>query len=175
MDEATSRELRFEPSGSLIGLLIFLPTYGLGGGLATWMTYRQLMTSASSQALGLAQATLLIVLYLLGAYLLLLYFVLGPRRFRFYDSFFTVFTWRGRMRFPWSAVCRAALSTYRGNVELALFIGRVRRVSVPLTGFRKAASLLTAIRVRITVPLEASEAQLALVRDLADSGAHGGA
>ena len=88
MEEATSRELRFEPSGSLIGLLLFLPTYGLGGGLATWMTYRQLMTSASSQALGLAQAALLIVLYFIGAYLLLLYFVLGPQRFRFYDSFF---------------------------------------------------------------------------------------
>jgi hypothetical protein len=129
------------------------------------------MTSASSQALGLAQTALFIVLYLIGAYLLVVYFVLGPRRFRFYDSFFTVFTWRGTMRFQWSAVRRAALSTYRGNVELALFVGQVRRVSVPLTGFRKAASLLTAIRARVSVPLEASEAQLALVRDSAAPGA----
>ena len=171
MDEASDGELRFEPSGPLTGLLLFLVAYGLGGGFATWMTYREVVASASFQALGTAQAAFLIVLYVIGAYLLLLYFVLGPQRFRFHNSSFTVFTWRGRMRFQWSAVRRATLSTYRGNVELALFIGRVRRVSVPLTGFRKAASLLTAVRTRVAVPLEASEAQLALVRDLATSGA----
>lgn len=166
MDEAPGRELlRFEPGRPFVGLLLFLGGYGLGAGFATWMACQEVRGGASSPASGLLQAALLVALYLAGAWILFLHFVLGSRRFRFYDACFTVFTWRGRMRFAWPEVRRATLSTYRGNVELVLFIGAVRRIGVPLDGFRQAASLLAAVRARLAVPLEASQNQLALVRD----------
>lgn len=168
MDEAQGRELRFAPKGTLIGVLIFLLIYGVGGGGLIWLMGRDLVTSASAPAVSVAEVALTAFFYLIVGYFLLLYVVFGPLRFHFYDAFFSVVTWRGKMKFQWSDVRRATLSfadENGGSIELALFIGRTRRVSVPLTDFREAGRLLSMIRARISVPLEASREQLALVHD----------
>lgn len=163
MPDATS--YTFGPKGALAGLLIFALGYVGGFGFATLMIFRDLGLDGSDALPPSAQQALLVVLYLAGGYLILLYLIFGAYRFRFFDASFEVFTWRGRRRFPWTQVRRAELSTYKASVELALVVGPRQVVSVPLTSFRRSASLLAFVRARVSVPIAATEGQRALITD----------
>lgn len=155
----------FAPRHPLPALVLFAVGYGGGAGFATLMLFRELGLHATSGAAISAEQALLLILHLVIGGFLLLYFVFGAHRFRFFDDSFQVLTWRGRRRFAWADVRRAELGTYRGNVELALVMGPRQVVSLPLGSFRRGASLLAFIRSRVPVPIAATEAQLALIAD----------
>lgn len=155
----------FEPKGTRLGVLIFLLGYGGGGGFATFMVYRELATDTAAALPPYLQQALLLALYLAAGYFVLLYLILGAHRYRFFESTFRVFTWRGWREFAWAQVQRAGLTTYRANVELALVVGTRQVVSVPLTSFRRGASLLAFVKARVPVPIVATERQAALIAD----------
>jgi hypothetical protein len=161
----------FEPCKPQLALALFALCYGLGGGVLIFVSLRELSAEAGGIFV-IAEQAALVALYLAGAYLLLLYVVLAPYRFRFDATSFSVFTWRGWRTFAWSQVERADLSTFEGTVELVLFLGPVRRVSVPIASFLQPASLFEAIRSRLRVPIAASERQQALLQDRQDGSRH---
>jgi hypothetical protein len=130
-----------------------------------WAIIVDMRQAPDANTWGVYSLSGLIVLYLIVGYLLLLYVVFGAYRFRFSDVGFRVFSWRGPQTFAWQQIRRAELSCYRYQVELVLFVGRFRRVTVPLTSFGKARSLFDAVRARISVPLVAAPQHLALLED----------
>ena len=163
MTQPTSHD--FGPQGARAGLLLFSLGYVCGFGFVTVMVFRDLGMSGSDALLALAQQALLLALHLAGGYFILLYMVFGAYRFRFLDSSFRVFTWRGWRVFTWAQIRRADLNTYKSNVELALVAGPRQVISLPLTSFRRSASLLAFVRARVAVPIAATTAQLALITD----------
>jgi len=155
----------FDPHGARAGLLVFVLGYVCGFGFATTMMFRELGMTESGVLPAFAQQALLVALFLAGGYLILLYIILGAYRFRFFDMSFQVFTWRGWQTFTWAQVRRADLNTYKYNVELALVAGPRQVISLPLTSFRRSASLLAFVRARVPVPIAATPAQIALIAD----------
>lgn len=157
--------LNFEPQGARAGLLVFALGYGCGFGFATYMMFRELGMNEADLLPAPAQQALLVAFYLACGYFILLYLILGAYRYRFSDTSFRVFTWRGWQTFTWAQIRRADLNTYKYSVELALVAGPRQVVSLPLTSFRRSASLLAFVRARVPVPIVATPAQLALITD----------
>jgi hypothetical protein len=155
----------FTPQGAGAGLLVFALGYVCGFGFATVMVLRDLGVAAPGVLPALAQQALLVALYLAGGGLILLYLVFGAYRFRFDDASFRVFTWRGWQAYTWAQIRRADLNTYKSSIELALVAGPRQVISLPLTSFRRSASLLAFVRARVPVPIAATPAQLALITD----------
>lgn len=86
--------------------------------------------------------------------LLFVFYVSAPYRISFSEWGVQVFSWRGRIACPWSAFRRASLLSYKGNVEFVLFTGRVRRFGIPLSSYKKQATLFAEVTRWLAVPVE---------------------
>lgn len=161
-DDVLARD--FRPERPVTGLVLFALLYVLPGLVATRFLVAELLPPAESgREPQVFQFVAILAMWILGAAVVLLYMVFGAQRFRFAKDGFAVFTWRGWQRFAWQQVERAGLSTYKGTVELTLFVGRRRVVSVPLSSFGDARGLLDAIRGWTGLAIVASPAQDVLI------------
>jgi hypothetical protein len=85
---------------------------------------------------------------------LLLYFTTATYRIAYHEAGLVLLGLRGRQFIPWLAVTGARLNRYKGNIELALDAGGRRfPVSVPLSSYKKQATLLAEIRKRLPVAI----------------------
>lgn len=155
----------FKPRNLIVGLGLFAVCFVVGLGLITALLYWELSPERIGTRPAAAQRAALLCLYAVAAYIALLYLVLGAHRFRFYSASFQVFSWRGWRTFSWAEVQGASISTYKANAELALVLGPRRRVSIPLTSFRRSEDLLAFLRSRISVPVVATPEQLKLLAE----------
>lgn len=155
----------FGPKGTRVGLLIFVLCYVVGMGFVTLLIFRELGVQDFGPIPPRVQQALLVALYVAAGYFILLYLILGAHRFRFFDTSFRVFTWRGWQAFAWSQVRSAQLTSYKTSVELALTLGPRQIVSVPITSYRRSATLLNFVAARIPVQIVITEKQRTLIAD----------
>jgi hypothetical protein len=93
--------------------------------------------------------------------------LLLPRRLRFSEAGLVRRTFFGPHFVPWASVKTARLGSFRGYVMLEMKVpGKRGWVSVPVSEYRRAASLLAEIRRRLPVPVEHAGARYAaLLKD----------
>jgi len=97
---------------------------------------------------------------------LLLYFSTAVYRVAFHESGIIVLGLRGRRFVPWGAVRAAQVNRFKGTFELALRAdGRRFPLSVPLSSYRKQATLLAEIRARLPMPIDDPNNLAALLTD----------
>jgi len=85
---------------------------------------------------------------------MLLFVTTATLRIKYDESGLMIFGLGGRRFVPWSAVMHAHVNRFKGNVELTLKAeGRRMPISVPLTSYQKAATLLEEIRRRLPVAI----------------------
>jgi len=156
---------QFGPRSPALGLVLFACLYVAPGALAALLVLSEHRHAPEGTG---EKAVLYMVplgLFCVVGYLVLVYVVFASRRFHFTKGGFRVYSWRGWQSFEWRHVRRAELSSHRGNIELVLFVGPVRRVTVSMNAFAKARTLLQAVGSRLPVPLVASPVCLERVQD----------
>ena len=134
-------------------LSLALLGYGVAFGGAMLFGMREAFTHAEGGVAGAAAAASLGAMWLFGFAVIVLYALIGERRFRFFDRGIHAFTWRGWQWFAFDEVQRAELSVFKGNVSLVLRFGRWRFLEIPIISFEASASLLREIEKRLRVPV----------------------
>jgi hypothetical protein len=157
-------DIDFERRNPLVMFILFVLLYGLFFGSALYIGLQDIVNHASEWT-GWLEAGFILIVYLLGALLLLFYAIFSPYRFAFKEEGISVMTWRGRRFYRWGDIRKASLTSHKGSVDLVLHAGSLRYITVPLFAFKKSATLFTEIRQRLPIPVAASERHLSLISD----------
>lgn len=158
MNDQKLAATEFTPRTPTLHLIFFLIFYGGLFGSVVVLGVREMILDGSP-----AGAMLLTIGYFAAAVFILFYAILSQYRFKFTEPGVIVFTWRGRQFFAWKHIKRASLSSYKANVDLVLHAGGVSYITIPLKSFARSATLLESIRLKLPVPIVASEKQLASI------------
>ncbi|HVG29676.1 MAG TPA: hypothetical protein VM864_08265 [Pyrinomonadaceae bacterium] len=97
--------------------------------------------------------------------LLLLHIITLPFRISFAEDGLRVRGLLGRRFVPWSGVRSAAISSHKGNVGLSLRTGRLRGVSIPVSSYKRQATLVAEVSKRLPVPVSVSPTVAAFIKD----------
>jgi hypothetical protein len=155
----------FGPQKPILMLSLFILFYGFGLGAAVFFIVVDMISRSPASLANLLEVAFIIGSYLLVALFLLFYVIFSPYRFVFAEDGLQVLTWRGRQFFSWEEVRKASLSSYQGNIDLVLHCGGLRYLTIPLTSFRRSASLFEAVKQKLPVRIAASEQQLRRLQD----------
>ncbi|HEX8127483.1 MAG TPA: hypothetical protein VF527_00040 [Pyrinomonadaceae bacterium] len=146
-------DMNFEPHRGfaifMIGLsVVFTLVFGT---VAVVNVYRQLRDPSS---LGDVFGWLATSAVTCACVVLLLYYTTAVYRISFYEAGVVTLGFGGRRFVPWDTVRGASINRFKGTVELALRAdGRRFPVSVPLTSYRRSATLFREVSKRLPVEI----------------------
>jgi hypothetical protein len=169
MSNRRIEEIDFEPRKGLIiwTIILLILLYGLGVGSATYFLALEVLGERDlSSPASLIKVGVILFVYGLVLFLLLFYITFSPYRFSFKEEGVVALTWRGRQFFPWQSVKKATVTSGKSGINLALRLGGLRYLTIPLDSYKKGGSLLAEVSRRLPVTVAVSDTVLARLADV---------
>jgi hypothetical protein len=168
MSNRRFEEIDFEPRKNLIiwSLILLILFYGLGFGGVTYFFALEILGERDlSSPTSLIKVGVILFVYGMVLFLLLFYMIFSPYRFLFKEEGVVALTWRGRQFFPWQSVKKATVTSGKGSINLALHLGGLLYLTIPLDSYKKGGSLLAEVSRRLPVAVAVSDTVLARLAD----------